>query len=63
MSNAYGTPSMPTNHTITLPDGKFARARVVYLQPKAERRREQSATVHIGVPIAGGQKTTFRVWG
>jgi hypothetical protein len=39
----------PTNHhvTITLPDGKTAPGRVVYVQPKAERWREQRAEVHI----------------
>lgn len=37
------------NHhlTLTLRDGKTARATVVYLQPKGERWREQTATVHI----------------
>lgn len=39
----------PTDHylTIKLGNGKSARARVAYLQPKAERRREASAVVHI----------------
>jgi hypothetical protein len=43
----------PTNHhlTVTLPSGKPAHAPqvapVVYLQPKAERWREQTAEVHI----------------
>ena len=39
----------PNNHylTITLPDGKHVRARVVYLQPKEERWSERSAAVHI----------------
>jgi hypothetical protein len=39
----------PTNHhlTITLPNGKHVRGRVVYLQSKAERWRVQTAQVHI----------------
>jgi hypothetical protein len=39
----------PTNHHlhITLPDGKSARATVVYVQPNDERWREERAEVHI----------------
>lgn len=39
----------PTNHHVTVTDrhGKQYRGKVVYLQPKAERWRPQSATVHI----------------
>lgn len=33
--------------TITLPDGKYARATVIYLQPQAARWREQTMRVHI----------------
>lgn len=39
----------PLNHrlTITLREGKTARASVVYLQPKETRLREESAVVHV----------------
>jgi hypothetical protein len=39
----------PTNHHLTVTDqhGKQIRGKVVYLQPKAERWREQCAVVHI----------------
>jgi hypothetical protein len=37
----------PTNHHVTDRHGKRARGKVVYLEPKAERWREDSANVHI----------------
>src|SRR5215217_2041745 len=39
----------PTNHYVTVTDrhGKQIRGKVVYIQPKEQRWREESAEVHI----------------